>query len=104
MGGSQFAHPLSQSYVHHLHHRHHHFYTDVHQLQEGGGIQLLHVGSVCKFVLIQGFLMTSVLGKAQEGANLTTFRKVLSSFSLIAMILISTGLLMNIIFKGKTFI
>lgn len=48
--------------------------------------------------------MTSVLGKAQDGANLTTFRKVLSSFSLIAMILISTGLLMNIIFKGKTFI
>ena len=48
--------------------------------------------------------MTSVLGKAQDGPNLTTFRKTLSSFSLITLLMISTGLLMNIIFKGKTFI
>jgi len=48
--------------------------------------------------------MSSALGRQQDSANLTTFRKVLSSSCLTLLLLISAFMLLNIIFGGKTFI
>lgn len=53
---------------------------------------------------IQGFLLASALGKHQDGPNLTIFRKLLSTSSLIAVELISFSLLIGVVFYGKTYI